>query len=48
MVLQSSTHLKRMNMKIMPTEQLQPQPDMETKGRRSIKVCFLHCVAATG
>lgn len=29
-----------MNTKIMPTEQLRPQVDMERKGRRSIKVCF--------
>lgn len=43
MVLQSSTNLRCMNMEIMATEQLQPQLDMERKGRRTIKVCVCGC-----
>lgn len=32
-------------MKIMLTEQFQPHLDMDRKGRRTIKVCFLQSVA---
>lgn len=45
MALQSSTILRCMSMKIMATGQLQPHLDMERKGRRTIKVCFLQSVA---
>lgn len=44
-VLQSSTILRCMSMKIMPTEQRQPHLDVERKGRRTIQVCFLQSVA---
>lgn len=40
-VLQSSTILRCMNMKVMPTEQLQPPLDRNSK--RPIKVLYVSC-----